>query len=73
MPRIMRTTEEIDAARYRAQKAAFAAQDNGEFDDAAEAVYGVLQWIFGDDSNDPTTEMAEGLGDDELQPPPLKK
>jgi hypothetical protein len=61
MPQIRRTVEEIDAARYRAQKAAFDASDNGDTDEPAEAVYGVLQWIFGDDGNDPTLEMAEDL------------
>jgi hypothetical protein len=61
MPQIIRTVEEIDAARCRAQKAAFAADDAGDSDETAEAVYGVLQWIFGDDSTDPTLEMAEDL------------
>jgi hypothetical protein len=59
MPQIIRTVEDIDAARFRAQKAAFAAQDDDEFDDAAEAAYGVLQWILGNSDTDPTLEMAE--------------
>ena len=59
MPQIIRTAEEIDAARFRAQKAAFDADDAGDTDDAAEAVYGFIQWMFGDSGTDPTLEMAE--------------
>jgi len=59
MPQIIRTAEEIDAARDRAQKAAFDAEDAGDTYDAAEAVYGFIQWIFGDSDTDPTLEMAE--------------
>ena len=59
MPQIVRTVEEIDAARYRAQKASFDAEDSGETFDEAEAVYQVLQWILGDIDADPTLEMAE--------------
>ena len=64
MPKIMRTVEEIDAARFRAQKAAFDAEDAGATDDAAEAAYGVLQWLLGDSDNDPTLEMAEDIDED---------
>lgn len=65
MPQIVRTVEEIDQARFRAQKAAFTAEDAGDHDEGAEAAYAVLQWIFGDDSTDPTLEMAEEQDDEE--------
>lgn len=59
--KIARSVEEINEARFRAQKAAFAADDAGDTDDVASTAYDLLQWIFGDSDNDPTTEM----GDDE--------
>lgn len=57
--KIARGVEEINEARFRAQRAAFAADDAGETDEAASAVYDLLQWIFGDSDNDPTSEMGE--------------
>lgn len=54
---IKRTPEEIEQARYRAQAAAFAAEDREEHDDAASAVYDLLQWLAGDSDVDPTEEM----------------
>lgn len=59
--KIARSVEEINEARFRAQKAAFAADDAGDTDDVASTAYDLLQWIFGDSDNDPITEM----GDDE--------
>jgi hypothetical protein len=65
---IARTADEINEARLRAQKAAFAADDAGETDDAASAVYDVLQWVLGDLGDDPTIEMAEDDDEDEDDP-----
>lgn len=62
---IARTADEISEARFRAQKAAFAAEDAGETDDAASAVYDVLQWVLGDLGDDPTIEMAEDPDDED--------
>ena len=56
---IARSVEEINEARFRAQKAAFAADDAGDTDDAATAAYDLLQWVFGDSDVDPTSEMGE--------------
>jgi hypothetical protein len=58
---IIRTEVEIYDAAMRAQKAAFAAEDSGDMDDAAEAIYSFWQWMTGNRSDDPTAEMAEGL------------
>lgn len=57
---IVRTDEEILAARDRAQGAAFRAEDNGDSDEGAESAYQVLQWLTGSRSDDPTLEMAGG-------------
>lgn len=59
---VERTEKEINAARDRAQKAAFDAEDKGGTDAAASAVYDVLQWLMGDSDVDPTEEM--GLDDE---------
>jgi hypothetical protein len=56
---IVRSTEEINAARFRAQKASFDADDAGDTDDASTAVYEFTQWLFGDTDIDPTTEMGD--------------
>jgi hypothetical protein len=61
MAAVARTAEEISEARARAQKAAFDAEDSGQDDEVASAVYDTLQWILGDSDVDPTEEM----GDDE--------
>jgi hypothetical protein len=39
---------EIDALRWKAQRIAFAAEDEGESDERAEAIYQTLSWIAGD-------------------------
>lgn len=62
---IARTADEINEARNRAQKVSFAADDAGDSDDAAEAVYQALQWVLGDTDTDPTVEMAKGEDDEE--------
>lgn len=62
---IVRSTEEINDARVRAQMVAFAADDAGDTDDAASAAYDILQWLFGDSDVDPTVEMFSMMGDDE--------
>ena len=59
-PAIVRSPEEISAARFRAQAASFSASDNDLMDDAADAVYAFCQWLFGDDDTDPTVEMTAG-------------
>jgi hypothetical protein len=56
---VARSAEEISAARFRAQKVSFAAEDAQAPDEAAEAVYQVLQWVLGDEDTDPTLEMDE--------------
>lgn len=58
---VIRTADEIDQARKRAQQASFAADDAGEMDEPAEAVYQFTQWLFGDTDTDPTLEMTEDL------------
>jgi hypothetical protein len=57
----VRTDDEIDAAAMRAQKASFAAEDEGDTDDAAEAIYSFWQWMTGNRTDDPTAEMGELL------------
>jgi hypothetical protein len=54
---IIRTDEEIEAARERAQACAFAAEDAGDTDDGASAVYEFCQWLQGHSDIDPTLEM----------------
>jgi len=61
MPKITRTAGEIDAARCRAQRVSFAADDAGDGDEVAEAMYQVLQWVLGDSPTDPTVDLAEDL------------
>jgi hypothetical protein len=56
---IVRSDAQIEAARLRAQKAAFAAEVSGDTDDAAETAYSLLQWLTGNDDADPTAEMGE--------------
>ena len=51
--------EEIEAAAMRAQKSAFAAEDKGERDESASAIYDFWQWMTGNSSIDPTEEMGE--------------
>jgi len=63
--KIVRTPEEIDAMRQRAQAAAFAAEDQGGEDEAASAIYDALQYLFGDSDIDPTEEMGEDPDSDE--------
>jgi hypothetical protein len=62
---VRRTPEEIEQARQRAQKAAFAAEDRDQADDAANAVYDLLQWLAGDSDADPTEEMGDDPDDGE--------
>lgn len=59
----VRSAEEVDQARQRAQAAAFAAEDREMTDDAANAIYDLLQWLAGDSDVDPTEEM--GADEDE--------
>jgi hypothetical protein len=61
---IVRSTEEINDARVRAQMVSFAADDAGDTDEAASAAYDVLQWLFGDSDVDPTVEMFEQMEDE---------
>jgi hypothetical protein len=56
--KIIRTDEQMNAARDRAQATAFAAEDAGETDDAANAVYELFQWLEGNTDTDPTAEMS---------------
>jgi hypothetical protein len=56
---VARTAEEISEARGRVQTVAFAAEDAGESDEVAEAVYQALQWVLGDTDVDPTIELAD--------------
>lgn len=58
---IKRTVEDITNAAMRAQKATFAAEDDGGSDEAAEAIYSFWQWITGNSNTDPTAEMGEDL------------
>lgn len=58
--KIVRSAAEISAARDRAQRAAFDAEDAGDTDEAASAVYEFTQWLFGDSDTDPTEEMGQG-------------
>lgn len=60
---IIRSEAEIQGAWNRSQKAAFDAEDAGDSDDVAEAVYEFIQWLTGSSDSDPTAEMGEG--DDE--------
>lgn len=57
--RIVRTPDQIEAAHYRAQAAAFAAEDQGGTDEAADAIYRFGRWLQGHDDTDPTEEMGE--------------
>lgn len=57
--KIVRSEQEIDQAWERAQRAAYAATDAGDTDDYAEACYGILQWLTGNQDNDPTLELDE--------------
>lgn len=57
MNSIIRGPAEVNAAGMRAQKASFAAEDAGDTDDAAEAVYTFYQWLTGNTDVDPTEEM----------------
>lgn len=54
---IVRTPEEFWAARNRAQKATYDAEDAGGRDDEASAIYDFCQWLTGNTSLDPTEEM----------------
>jgi hypothetical protein len=56
--KIVRTEDEIEAARERAQATAFAAEDAGDTDDGASAVYEFCQWLQGNSDIDPTLEMS---------------
>lgn len=58
---VVRTQDEIDAAAMRAQKASFEAEDAGDTDDAAEAVYSFWQWMTGNRADDPTLDMGAPL------------
>jgi hypothetical protein len=58
---VVRTQDEIDAAAMRAQKASFEAEDAGDTDDAAEAIYSFWQWMTGNSDTDPTDEMGAPL------------
>lgn len=62
---ITRTDEELQDAWNRAQKAAFDAEDAGETDDAASAVYDLFQWMTGNSDADPTAEMGDAGYEDE--------
>lgn len=57
---IVKSAEEIEVAAMRAQKASFAAEDEGDTDDLAEGIYSFWQWMTGNSDVDPTLE----LGDD---------
>jgi hypothetical protein len=60
---VVRTDEEIWAARERAQKATYAAEDVGGRDPEASAIYDFVQWLTGNLGSDPTEEM--GMEDDD--------
>jgi len=62
---IVRSLEEIEAARERAQAAEMAAEDGGGYDEGASSVYQFLQWLFGYSDTDPIVEMGEDLDGDE--------
>ena len=45
---VIRTDEEIIDLRNKAQEISFRTEDEGDRDDAAEAVYQALKWVTGD-------------------------
>lgn len=57
--KIIRSEQEIQDAAMRAQAVAFKAEDEGETDDTAEAIYGFWQWMTGNRDDDPTKDLAE--------------
>ncbi len=54
---IIRPVEEIEEAAMRAQAASFRAEDAGELDESAEAIYSFWQWMTGNRADDPTMDM----------------
>jgi hypothetical protein len=63
--KIIRSDDELAAARDRAQAATFKAEDAGDTDEGASAVYELFQWMTGNSDTDPTAEMGEDEEDDE--------
>lgn len=55
----MRNVKEISDLMARVQKVTFAAEDAGDSDETAEAVYQTLQWVLGNTDQDPMEYVAE--------------
>jgi hypothetical protein len=56
---IARTLKEVQDVRDQAQKLTFRAEDNGDTDETASAVYDVLQWLLGNSDTDPREGVLE--------------
>lgn len=54
---IVRSEEEIIALRDKAQEISFRTEDEGDRDEAAEAVYQAMKWLTGDASLDDVTML----------------